>query len=264
MDSLSNSSLPSFSWIGHLKEDDRQLLSSYGEFFPGHPGNVLVQEGVELPMLFVVITGQLEVHARQQDNSLRLLARVGPGETIGEVNLFSPGPATATVTVTEFSQLWRIHDNDLINFIEENPGAGNVVLRNLAMILAQRLRTVDPTTFGMSAYGVVDTPETPDVPELVEETDTSFTEAPAETRPAVVAPPVTLPTLSAPPDQIANAPRSTVTAPPKTAPKLPVPREAQGPLNESQPLAPAEKMATKSKRTDTQTFPDPDDLEPLI
>ena len=90
-----------------------------------------------------------------------LLAQVGPGETLGEISLFDPGPAAATVTAVEFSQLWRIADEDLIHFMEENPGAGNVLLRTLASILAQRLRQMNPKAFGLSTYAVIDSPDTP-------------------------------------------------------------------------------------------------------
>jgi len=158
-ESLSKPTLPTFSWIGHLKDDDRELLSSYGEFYPGHPGNIVIQEGVLQTEVFVVISGLLEVRAKQSDGSEVLLAHVGPGETLGEISLFTPGPATATVTAVQFSQLWRIADADLILFMEENPGAGNVLLRTLATILAQRLRQVDPKSFGLSTYAVVDSPD---------------------------------------------------------------------------------------------------------
>jgi CRP/FNR family transcriptional regulator, cyclic AMP receptor protein len=160
-DLLSKPTLPSFSWIGHLKDDDRELLSSYGEFFPGHPGNVIIEEGAMQTEVFVVISGMLEVRAKQEDGTEVVLAQVGPGETLGEISLFNPGPAAATVTAAEFSQLWRIADSDLIHFMEENPGAGNVLLRTLASILAQRLRQMNPKAFGLSAYAVLDTPETP-------------------------------------------------------------------------------------------------------
>ncbi len=162
MSELTRPTLPTFSWIGHLKEDDRELLSSYGEFFPGHPGNVVIEEGKMQTEVFVVITGKLEVHAKQEDGTDILLAQVGPGETLGEISLFDPGPAAATVTAVEFSQLWRIADDDLMEFMKENPGAGNVLLRTLASILAQRLRQMNPKAFGLSTYAVVDSPETPD------------------------------------------------------------------------------------------------------
>src|SRR5476649_1424596 len=158
-ESLTRPSLPSFSWIGHLKQDDRELLSSYGEFFPGHPGNVIIEEGAMQTEVFVVISGKLEVRAKQEDGTEILLAQIGPGETLGEISLFDPGPAAATVTAAEFSQLWRIADADLMHFMEENPGAGNVLLRTLASILAQRLRQMNPRAFGLSTYAVVDSPE---------------------------------------------------------------------------------------------------------
>jgi CRP/FNR family cyclic AMP-dependent transcriptional regulator len=158
-DTLSTPTLPTFSWIGHLKEDDRDLLSSYGEFFPGHPGNIIIEEGEQQTEVFVVISGKLEVRAKQEDGSEILLAQIGPGETLGEISLFDPGPAAATVTALEFSQLWRIADADLMHFMEENPGAGNVLLRTLASILAQRLRQMNPRAFGLSTYAVVGTPD---------------------------------------------------------------------------------------------------------
>ena len=167
-DSLTRPTLPTFSWIGHLKQDDRELLSSYGEFFPGHPGNVIIEEGAMQTEVFVVISGKLEVRAKQEDGTEITLAQVGPGETLGEISLFDPGPAAATVSAVEFSQLWRIADEDLIHFMEENPGAGNVLLRTLASILSQRLRQMNPRAFGLSTYAVIDSPETPPASEASE------------------------------------------------------------------------------------------------
>jgi CRP-like cAMP-binding protein len=195
-ESLSKPSLPTFSWIGHLKEDDRDLLSSYGEFFPGHPGNVIIEEGAMQTEVFVVISGRLEVHARQEDGSVALLATVGPGETLGEISLFSPGPAAATVTALEFSQLWRIADDSLMEFMQENPGAGNVLLRTLASILAQRLRQMNPKAFGLSTYAVVDTPDLErQAPSPVAEEKTAEVAepAPAPLPPKPAAPPLDIP-----------------------------------------------------------------------
>jgi|GEM_PF-1048962 len=176
-ESLTRPTLPTFSWIGQLKDDDRELLSSYGEFFPGHPGNVIIEEGAMQTEVFVVISGELEVHAKQEDGTETLLARVGPGETLGEISLFNPGPAAATVTATEFSQLWRIADADLLQFMMDSPGAGNVLLRTLASILAQRLRQMNPRAFGLSTYAVVDSPDLIKTPAAVPPISTPLPEA---------------------------------------------------------------------------------------
>jgi CRP/FNR family transcriptional regulator, cyclic AMP receptor protein len=233
---LTKPTLPTFSWIGHLKEDDRELLSSYGEFFPGHPDNVIIEEGHVQTEVFVVISGELEVHKEKPDGTRVLLARVGPGETLGEISLFAPGPATATVIATEFSQLWRIADDDLIQFMQDNPGAGNVLLRTLATILAQRLRQMDPEAFGLSAYAVVESPE-------LKVHDASL-------------PPVEAPAPSPEPPAIpADAPVSP-TSPSAAAPLRPI-RTTPPPISE-----PGAGAAVKPL-SDTQSLPDPDELEPL-
>jgi CRP-like cAMP-binding protein len=217
--------LPTFSWIGHLKQDDRELLSSYGEFFPGHPGNVIIEEGALQTEVLVVISGRLEVRARQDDGTEILLAQVGPGETLGEISLFNPGPAAATVTAVEFSQLWRIADADLIHFMEENPGAGNVLLRTLASILAQRLRQMNPRAFGLSTYAIVESSD------LDQQAPASASEL--ERLTATGAPIL---------ETSAEQPKKTPSVPPAEA---------------------AQTHKGKKLSTKTQIVPDPDDLEPL-
>ena len=230
---LSKPTLPAFSWIGHLKEDDRELLSSYGEFFPGHPGTTIIEEGTQQTEVFVVISGKLQVHATQADGVARLLAEVGPGETLGEISLFTPGPATATVIATEFSQLWRIADADLIQFMADNPGAGNVLLRTLATILAQRLRQVDPQFYGLGAYGVVETPDLPPAPEEFEATGMAD---------AVTPPP--------------GAAASTDKQPMKKT--APIAQE-----DDEDIPAPGLEAVRARVSTGTVPLPDPDELEPL-
>jgi CRP-like cAMP-binding protein len=225
---LSKPTLPGFSWIGHLKDDDRDLLSSYGEFFPGHPGTVVIEEGIPQTEVFVVISGKLQVHVMQEDGVARLLAEVGPGETLGEISLFTPGPATATVIATEFSQLWRIKDSDLIQFMTDNPGAGNVLLRTLATILAQRLRQVDPQFYGLSAYGVVDTPGLPPAPETAEEIETTELSISEST------------------------PLGKLTT-----------KHGAATLEDEDVPPPGMTTARKRVRTGTMPLPDPDELEPL-
>jgi CRP/FNR family cyclic AMP-dependent transcriptional regulator len=247
---LSKPSLPAFSWIGHLKEDDRELLSSYGEFFPGHPGTTVIEEGTQQTEVFVVISGKLQVHATQADGVPRLLAEVGPGETLGEISLFTPGPATATVIATEFSQLWRIADADLLQFMTDNPGAGNVLLRTLATILAQRLRQVDPQFYGLGAYGVVETADLPPAPDEFESTEATGM---AESTAAAAVPAAVTAASPAP------APAATA-----VADKVPMKNTAAIAQDDDEDLPPPGLAPVRQRvRTGTVPLPDPDELEPL-
>ncbi len=229
-----------------MKDDDRELLSSYGEFFPGHPGTVLIEEGTVQTHVLVVITGKLEVHARQEDGTEQVLAYVGPGETLGEISLFNPGPAAATVTAVEFSQLWRIADADLMEFMQENPGAGNLLLRTLASILAQRLRQMNPKAFGLSTYAVVDSPE------LARQAPTGATAPGAEE--------------IAEEDAVLVEPETESMAPITTGhlTSTPPPIETAAPVEPAAaPIDIPQTYQNKRVSTKTQIVPDPDEIEPI-
>ncbi|HUB67580.1 MAG TPA: cyclic nucleotide-binding domain-containing protein [Candidatus Methylacidiphilales bacterium] len=241
---LSKPTLPTFSWIGQLNPDDRDLLSSYGEFFPAYPGTAIINEGDMQTSVFVVISGSLEVCAKQEDETELLLARVGAGETLGEISLFDPGPAAATVRASEFSQIWRIADEDLIDFMEENPGAGNVLLRTLASILAQRLRQINPRAFGLSTYAIVAPPE----PDHEAPLSDSAPETSADTAEAV---PVTVPATTIETAEQNKTGTEAIAEPVETAVTDNPPPQAAG--------APKKRVSTKTTRV-----PDPDELEPLV
>ena len=125
--------------IEPLGYEDRRLLSSYGEFLPVHPRQVLIEQGHPQDSLYFVISGVL--HAIREDGGRQsLLGRIGEGETIGEINIFDPGEASATVTAMEFSQVWRIDRAMLEDFMNESPLAASHLLIGISVNLSRRLR----------------------------------------------------------------------------------------------------------------------------
>ena len=131
--------LPSLGWVADLKEDDRDLLASYGEFFGLQPDHDMIRQGDEQRHLFFVISGKLEVRRSGLRDDI-VLAVIQPGEAFGEIAIFDPGPASAHVRALEFSQIWRIDSDSLGAFLNDNPMAGNSLLVRLATLLSQRTR----------------------------------------------------------------------------------------------------------------------------
>ena len=66
---------------------------------------------------------------------------VGPGEIIGELALFDPGPRSSTVTAVSQTELLSLKHDDLIAWLEDRPQAA----MNLLRALAQRLRRTNET-----------------------------------------------------------------------------------------------------------------------
>lgn len=134
--------LPAISFLEGLAEDDRRLLSNYGEFLPVQPQHRLIKEGDPQDRLYLLISGVLHV-SRENDGPRTLLWRVTPGETIGEVNLFDPAEASADVVAQEFSQVWRANREDLEAFVSAYPEAGAYLMAGIARLLSKRLRAMN-------------------------------------------------------------------------------------------------------------------------
>ena len=138
-DQFTTPELPAKGIIEPLGDDDRLLLSSYGEFLPVHERQVLIEEGNPQNSLYYVISGTLHVSSIRSGRQV-LLARIGEGETIGEINIFHPGLASATVTAIEFSQVWRIDRTSLEEFMNVSPLPASHLLIGIASTLSRRLR----------------------------------------------------------------------------------------------------------------------------
>ena len=134
--------IPAAGIMAGLDEDDRRLLGDYGEFLPVHPEQTLIREGGEQDSLYFVIAGVLHVHTDTKDKRT-LVASVATGETLGEVNLFDPATASASVTAKEFTQVWKANRGDLEEFSTAYPAAANRLMAGLLAEMSKRLRRMN-------------------------------------------------------------------------------------------------------------------------
>jgi len=134
--------IPALGIMANLDDEDRRLLGDYGEFLPVHPDQLLIEEGKPQEALYFVISGTLHVHTDTRDKRT-LVARIGAGETIGEVNLYDPASASASVTAREFSQVWKATRADLEAFTGAYPEPAARLLAGILAELSQRLRRMN-------------------------------------------------------------------------------------------------------------------------
>lgn len=140
--------LPAMGLIASLEEDDRLLLSGYGDFLPVHENQVLIEEGQDQDALYFVISGMLDVYT-QRDDERTAIASIEPGESIGEINIFDPGKASASVAAKSFSQVWKATRDDFEAFIKAYPEAGNRLLVALISELSRRIRHTNKRIIAM-------------------------------------------------------------------------------------------------------------------
>ena len=139
---LTKPELPAIGFVADMGAEERRLLSSYGEFIPAHKDTEVIRQGDPQDSLFLVIAGSLHVSAVVEGRTT-LLGTLHTGDMLGEVNIFDPGKASATVSAIEFSQLWRIDRQMLEDFLNENPMEGEMVLIQICTQLSRRLRATN-------------------------------------------------------------------------------------------------------------------------
>lgn len=150
-ENLSPVDLPAIGLLQGLPDDERAILSSYGHFLMAPSGGTVIAQGSPQDSLYVVISGRL--HARRSDSGREILVgEIKTGEAFGEVNIFDPGEASATVVAVDPTQLWRIARGELEEFFNAYPGSGNVLLCGIATNLSARLRSVSEKLAGKVEY----------------------------------------------------------------------------------------------------------------
>jgi CRP/FNR family transcriptional regulator, cyclic AMP receptor protein len=84
----------------------------------------------------VVLSGMLKVYVERPDGSDVVLALLGPGEVIGELNLIDHLGRSANVVTMEESELLWVDESVIRDNFDDMP----ILAENLMAILAQRLR----------------------------------------------------------------------------------------------------------------------------
>jgi CRP/FNR family transcriptional regulator, cyclic AMP receptor protein len=130
--------------LSHISAQDLETLKFYGVFGEFGPGEVVVEQGVQQTCLFVVVSGILEVVITGQAKEVKL-GEIGPGDCIGEVSVFEPGVASATVRVVETAILWSLDVQSLQTYFEQLPVAGGQLMLGIAQLLSKRLRQANQT-----------------------------------------------------------------------------------------------------------------------
>jgi len=134
--------LPDDGIFCRLSEEALERLASYGEFFSASAGARVVEQDRYQDSLYFILSGEFEVsYVTSEDRNL--LATLGPGEVVGEANLFVPGDATATVYVSKDCNIWRIDKTQISKFIIAYPSNGLAIVAEIIDLLSGRIKRLN-------------------------------------------------------------------------------------------------------------------------
>ncbi|MDO4606263.1 MAG: Crp/Fnr family transcriptional regulator [Bowdeniella nasicola] len=133
MDEYMIKTVPLFS---ALNPEDQEELRSMMVDVQLRRGEKLFTEGQEGDRLYLIVEGKVKLGHTSGDGRDNLIAVLGPGEMIGELTLFDPGPRSTTATAVASTRLMELDHSAMMSFIDTRPELAKHMLK----ALAQRLR----------------------------------------------------------------------------------------------------------------------------
>ena len=135
--------LPAIGLLSEVSEEHRSFLACFGRYLRLTEGETMIVEDTPQDTLYVILSGVLHVVTGTQTGRTTFLAALGAGDSIGEIGLFHPGTASATVVVRGNAVVWSLSRAELDAFLDADPVIGVVVLRAILGQLAQRIRAMN-------------------------------------------------------------------------------------------------------------------------
>ncbi|MES2307765.1 MAG: cyclic nucleotide-binding domain-containing protein [Verrucomicrobiota bacterium] len=130
--------------LASMEEEWLMTLSNYGEAQTFQPYEILIQQGEMNDRLFIILDGMLEVFLKPDESEIKL-AEITRGECFGEISIFEPAPASATVRGVTLGHVWSMNVDLLQQFMDHHPLEGCTLLLGVNQQLSRRLRTVNET-----------------------------------------------------------------------------------------------------------------------
>ncbi len=131
--------LPEMGFAALFSAEERKNLGNFGEFISCNDGDTLIEEGKNQNSLFLIVFGTFHVQTATLGRPV-LLGNLRAGDSVGEVNIFDSGNASASVVSKSLSQVWKIDRVRLEQYLEAHPQEAARLLVSVATQLSKRLR----------------------------------------------------------------------------------------------------------------------------
>ncbi len=126
--------------FANLNEAELDQLAAICSEVQVEPGELIVEQNTTGTEMYIVADGAAEVFVKGLSDA-RSLVVLGKGQVIGEMALIDQGYRSASVKATrQGARLYRIESDSFYGLCAENNHIGYVVMRNLAIDVAFKLR----------------------------------------------------------------------------------------------------------------------------
>jgi CRP-like cAMP-binding protein len=99
----------------------------------------IIEEGTVVKNFYIVADGIVHIR-RLAGKREMLLGRLGPGGFFGEINLFDPGIATASIYAMKPTRLAIVDYESFHKYMTDSPSTGYKIVSSMMKEMARRLR----------------------------------------------------------------------------------------------------------------------------
>jgi CRP-like cAMP-binding protein len=122
-----------------LSPDDLELVASAARRIDLESGTTLWQQGDESDGLYVVVSGEVAIWSRLPGDREVELARLGPGETMGELSLLDAGVRTAGARTKEPTTMLVVARREFASLLSASQPSAFALRRSIVTTVAARL-----------------------------------------------------------------------------------------------------------------------------
>jgi CRP-like cAMP-binding protein len=125
-----------------LSEEELARIEALCEKRDFAEGTLIVEEDGRADQIFVILTGRVDIEIRSPEGGKRAqkIATLRAGELFGEVSLVDGFLRSANARAADPCAVISIDDAKLRALMEAQPSLGYKVMKNLARVLAMRIR----------------------------------------------------------------------------------------------------------------------------
>jgi CRP-like cAMP-binding protein len=151
---MSRDLLKQFPLFDGFSEDQIDLLQPL--FMPSeyHSGTVLFGQGEPALYFYLLISGEVAIHYKPEDDEDIVIARVKPGGMVGWSAVIGRRSYTSEAVCSDLTKLLRVRGADLQKLCVEHPETGNLFVDRMADAVAERLERSHPQVLQLLENGL--------------------------------------------------------------------------------------------------------------
>lgn len=151
---MSRDILKQFPLFDGFSEEQMTLLRPL--FIPSecHAGTVLFEQGEPALYFYLMISGEVAIHFKPEDDQAIVITRIKPGEMVGWSAVIGRRSYTSAAICTEYTELLRVRSSDLQTLCAQHSETGYQFVDQIAEVVAQRLESSHPQVLQLLENGL--------------------------------------------------------------------------------------------------------------